>query len=40
VPPWLAWGAVSLLSLIFAARIYVFAVLPTVAICWFISRAG
>lgn len=40
VPVWVAWGAVSLLSLLFAARIYVFAVLPTVAICWFIGQFG
>jgi DnaJ domain len=38
VPLWLAWGAASALSLFFAARLYVFGVLPTLAICVFISR--
>ncbi|MBV8713869.1 MAG: J domain-containing protein [Chloroflexi bacterium] len=38
VPIWLAWGFLSCLSLIFAARLFVFGVLPTLGIIWFISR--
>jgi len=38
VPPWLAWGVASGLGLFFAARLYVFGVLPTLALCLVISR--
>jgi hypothetical protein len=36
VPVWFAWGIASLLSVMLAARMFVFGVLPTVAICWLI----
>jgi len=38
VPIWFAWGMASLLSVILAARLFVFAVLPTVGVCWLISQ--
>jgi hypothetical protein len=38
-PMWLAWGAAAGLSLFFAARLYVFGVLPTLALCWLLARA-
>jgi curved DNA-binding protein CbpA len=38
VPIWLAWGLLSCLSLIFAARLFVFGVLPTLGMIWFITR--
>jgi hypothetical protein len=37
-PVWLAWAALSLLSAVFAARVYLFGVLPTVGICWLLAR--
>jgi hypothetical protein len=40
VPIWLAWVFFSVLSLILAARLYVFSVLPTLALCWLIARIG
>ena len=40
VPLWLAWGLLSSLSLIFAARLYVFSVLPTLAAIWLLSRSS
>jgi DnaJ domain len=38
VPIWFAWGMASLVSVILAARLFVFGVLPTVGICWLISQ--
>jgi hypothetical protein len=38
VPIWLAWGLLNALSLILAARVYVFSFLPTLGICWLITR--
>jgi hypothetical protein len=38
VPIWLAWGLLTCLSLIFAARLFVFGILPTLGIIWFINR--
>jgi hypothetical protein len=40
VPIWIAWGLLSSLSLIFAARLYVFGVLPTLGVIWLLSRAS
>jgi hypothetical protein len=40
VPTWLAWTGLSVLSLLLAARVYVFGVLPTIGICWLLSRIG
>jgi hypothetical protein len=40
VPVWVAWGLLSGLSLIFAARVYVFGVLPTLGIIWLLERAS
>jgi hypothetical protein len=38
VPIWFAWGMASLVSVILAARLFVFGVLPTVGVCWLISQ--
>jgi hypothetical protein len=38
VPPWLAWVGVSGVSLLLAARVYVFGVLPTLGLCWLLAR--
>jgi DnaJ domain len=38
LPAWLAWGVVGLVSLMFSARLYLFAVLPTLAVCWLLAR--
>ena len=38
VPVWFAWGMASLLSIVLAARLFVFAVLPTVAACWLVAQ--
>lgn len=37
VPPWSVWGVLSLVSLFLSARLYVFAVLPTIGLCWLIT---
>jgi hypothetical protein len=39
VPVWLAWCLLSSLSLIFAARLFVFGVLPTLLVVWLLSSA-
>ena len=38
VPIWFAWGMASLVSVVLAARLFVFGVLPTVAACWLITQ--
>jgi molecular chaperone DnaJ len=38
LPVWFAWGVASLVSVMLAARLFVFAVLPTVAACWLVAR--
>jgi hypothetical protein len=38
VPIWFAWGMACLVSVVLAARLYVFGVLPTVAVCWLITQ--
>ncbi len=38
VPIWFAWGMASLVSVVLAARLFVFGVLPTVAVCWLITQ--
>jgi hypothetical protein len=38
LPIWFAWGMVSVLSLLLAARFFVFGVLPTVAACWLVAQ--
>jgi hypothetical protein len=38
LPTWVAWGAVALVSLLLSGRLYVFAVLPTLGICWALSN--
>jgi hypothetical protein len=38
VPVWFAWGMASLFSVVLAARLFVFGVLPTVAACWLITQ--
>jgi hypothetical protein len=38
MPGWLAWSLLGTLSLILSARLFVFAVLPTMGICWLLTR--
>jgi hypothetical protein len=38
VPMWFAWGMAGLFSVVLAARLYIFGVLPTVAACWLIMQ--
>jgi hypothetical protein len=38
VPIWFAWGMVSLVSVILAARLFVFGILPSVAACWLVTQ--
>jgi hypothetical protein len=38
VPVWFAWGMASLVSVLLAARLFVFGVLPTVAACWLVAH--
>lgn len=38
VPVWFAWGMASLVSVLLAARLFVFGVLPTVAACWVVAQ--
>jgi len=38
VPIWLAWGVAVCLSLFFAARLFVFGVVPTLALCWLVAH--
>jgi hypothetical protein len=38
VPAWLAWLAVGGLSTLLAARLYVFGIMPTVAVCALLAR--
>jgi hypothetical protein len=37
-PIWLAWLLLGCLSLVLSARLYVFAVLPTLCVCWLLTR--
>lgn len=38
VPIWFAWGMASMMSIVLAARVFVFGVLPTVAACWLVAQ--
>lgn len=38
IPALLAWALLGIVSLILSARLYVFGVLPTLAVCWVITR--
>jgi hypothetical protein len=38
LPIWFAWGMACLVSVVLAARLFVFGVLPTVAVCWLITQ--
>lgn len=38
LPTWVAAGGVALLSLLVSARMYVFAVLPTLGLCWTLAH--
>jgi hypothetical protein len=40
IPIWFAWVILGLVSLMVSARVYVFGVLPTLGICWLITRFG
>jgi hypothetical protein len=40
LPAWLAWVLLGFLSLMLSARMYLFAVLPTLGGCWLLSRLG
>jgi hypothetical protein len=35
---WAAAGGLALVSVLVSARLYVFAVLPTLGVCWALSR--
>jgi hypothetical protein len=37
LPVWLAWVGLTVVSTLVAARVYLFGVLPAVAICWLLS---
>jgi len=38
MPGWLAWGLLGTLSLILSARVFIFAVLPSIGVCWLLTR--
>jgi hypothetical protein len=38
MPEWLAWVVLGVVSLLLSARLYVFAILPTLGICWVIAH--
>jgi hypothetical protein len=38
MPGSLAWGALGMLSLVLSARLFIFAVLPTLGVCWLLTR--
>jgi hypothetical protein len=38
LPAWLAWVLLGVISLVLSARLYVFSVLPALALCWLLSR--
>lgn len=38
VPVWFVWGMASLVSMVLAARLFVFGVLPAVAACWLLAH--
>jgi hypothetical protein len=38
IPLWLAWGGLSFVSLLVAARAFIFGVLPTIGLCWLLAR--
>jgi hypothetical protein len=40
LPVWLAWCLLSSVSLLFAARLFVFGVLPTLGLIWLLARPG
>jgi len=40
VPNWLPWVVAGFFGVLLSARLYVFAVLPTLAACWVLSRLG
>ena len=40
VPIWFAWGMARLLSMVLAARLFVFGVLPAVEACWLMARVS
>lgn len=37
IPGWSVWGVLILVSLLLSARLYVFSVLPTLAVCWLLT---
>jgi hypothetical protein len=38
MPGWLAWGLLGTVSLILSARVFIFAVLPSMGVCWLLTR--
>jgi hypothetical protein len=38
MPGWLAWGLLGSLSLVLSARVFIFAVVPTIGVCWLLTR--
>jgi hypothetical protein len=38
LPAWLAWVLLGGISLVLSARLYVFSVLPALALCWLLAR--
>jgi len=38
IPLWLAWGGLTLVSLLVAARAFIFGVLPTIGLCLLLTR--
>jgi len=40
MPAWLAWLLLGFLSVILSARLFVFGVLPTLGVCWLLTRLG
>jgi hypothetical protein len=40
VPTWAAWLAIGALNVAFAARLFVFGIVPSLGVCWLISRFG
>jgi hypothetical protein len=38
LPTWAAWLAIGALNVAFAARLFVFGIVPSLVVCWLISR--
>ena len=40
IPPLLAWGGAGVLGVLLSARLYLFAVLPTIVVCWTLAHVS